>query len=88
MTLDQTGETRYSPVPRYVRRLSDKILLAFHQACDQQEIEVAGQLLGVLEFMTRRIATLPNGGERRGKDTLVAAHERLWQIRHPAPHEY
>jgi hypothetical protein len=84
MTLGRTSETHYSPKPRYARRLSDKILIAFHQACDQQDIEVAGRLLGGLEFMTKRIPTLPDGGERRAQETLVAAQERLWQIRHPA----
>jgi hypothetical protein len=67
--------------PRYTRRLSDKILIAFHQACDQADFEVAEPLLKVLEtvFSTPR----PPGRERREKETLVAAHERLWQLRHP-----
>jgi hypothetical protein len=39
-------------VRRQARRLSDKILIAFHQACDQQDFEVAVRLLGVLETMT------------------------------------
>lgn len=67
--------------PRYTRRLSDKILIAFHHACDQQDVEVAKNLLIVLEFMTRRPSALPGGVERRVKETLVAAHERLWQLR-------
>jgi hypothetical protein len=70
--------------PRYTRRLTDKVLIAFHHACDQREIVVAEQLLGVLEFMTKRPTSSPTGGERRAKETLVAAHERLWQIRHPS----
>jgi hypothetical protein len=71
------------PEPRYTRRLSDKILIAFHHACDQGDVEVARQLLDVLEFMTTRPASLPDGKDRRAKESLVAAHERLWQIRHP-----
>jgi hypothetical protein len=39
------------PETRYARRLSDKILLAFHHACDQTDFEVADDLLDVLEFM-------------------------------------
>jgi hypothetical protein len=31
--------------PRYSRRLSDKVLIAFHHACDQADFEVADQLL-------------------------------------------
>jgi hypothetical protein len=71
------------PEPRYARRLSDKILIAFHQACDQGDIEVAGSLLSVLEFMISRAPNLPTGRERRVEESLVAAHERLWQLRNP-----
>lgn len=78
---------RFHPVsdPRYARRLSDKILIAFHHACDQREMEIAAELLDVLAFMINRTPTLPAGRERRTKESLVAAHERLWQIRHPTP---
>ena len=51
------------PQPRQTRRLSDKILIAFHQACDQVDIEVAGELLNVLEFMIKRTHRLPIGRE-------------------------
>jgi len=67
---------------RYTRRLSDKILIAFHQACDQADFEVAERLLGVLETMLKRSPPVPNQ-RRRDVNTLVAAHERLWQLRHP-----
>jgi hypothetical protein len=67
------------------RRLSDTILIAFHHACDQTDTEVAWELLNVLEFMTMRHPNLPTGAERRAKESLVAAHERLWQILHPTP---
>jgi hypothetical protein len=71
-----------APEPRYTRRLSDTILVAFHHACDQRDIEAAVQMLGVLDFMIRRMPNLPTGRDRRAKETLVAAHERLWHIRH------
>ena len=45
--------TNASPT-RYTRRLSDHVLIAFHHACDQGEIEVPRRLLDVLEFMVRR----------------------------------
>jgi hypothetical protein len=76
---DQDGP----PAPRFTRRLSDKILVAFHQACDQGELEVAKQLLEVLESMATRPVRPPDGRDRRAKESLVAAHERLWHIRHP-----
>jgi hypothetical protein len=68
--------------PRYSRRLSDKILIAFHQACDQSDLEVAEQLLHVLEAMLSRRPVLPDGNRRRSIESLVAAHERLWHLRH------
>jgi hypothetical protein len=70
--------------PRYTRRLSDKILIAFHLACDQGDTEVAGELLNVLEFMISRTPKLPTGSERRAAESFVAAHERLWHLRNPA----
>jgi len=70
-------------VPRYTRRLSDKILIAFHHACDQADFEVAEQLLHVLEMMLTRRPLTPDGTRRRNMESLVAAHERLWHLRHP-----
>ena len=71
------------PEPRYTRRLSDKILIAFHHACDERDLEVAGKLLNVLEFMINRTPNLPTGRERRVGESLIAAHERLWSLRNP-----
>lgn len=68
--------------PRYTRRLSDKILIAFHQACDQDDLEVAEQLLRVLEPMLNRRTATPMQQRRRNIESLVAAHERLWHLRH------
>ena len=71
--------------PRYTRRLSDHILVAFHLACDQGSFEVAEQLLKVLEMMIA-YPRLPQGvSERRAQKNLVAAYERLWLLRHPDP---
>jgi hypothetical protein len=68
---------------RYTRRLSDKILIAFHHACDQADFEVAQQLLGVLEMMLTRRPLVPDGTRRRSMESLVAAYERLWYLKHP-----
>ena len=68
---------------RYTRRLSDKILIAFHQACDQADLEVADQLLRILEMMVSRKPLTPDGSRRKNMESLVAAHERLWHLRHP-----
>ena len=91
MTDEATNETSGDVVreegpasaPRYTRRLSDKILIAFHHACDQADFEVAEQLLAVLEMMLTRRTLAPDGTRRRNMESLVAAHERLWHLRHP-----
>jgi hypothetical protein len=75
-------------VPRHTRRLSDRILVAFHQACDQDELEVAEQLLGVLEMMLSHRPLAHITTRRRNVESLVAAHERLWNLRHPVVEEF
>ena len=87
-TDDEVGrETGAGGAPRYSRRLSDKILIAFHHACDQSDFEVAEQLLHVLEMMLTRRPLTPDGSRRRNMESLVAAHERLWHLRHPSSGE-
>src|SRR3978361_940027 len=76
-------EVAQGAAPRYSRRLSDKILIAFHHACDQADFEVAEQLLHILEMMLTRRPLTPDGTRRRNMESLVAAHERLWHLRHP-----
>ena len=85
---DVPDDTAAVKVPRYTRRLSDKILIDFHQACDQADFEVAEQLLHILEMMLTRRPLPPDGTRRRNMESLVAAHERLWQLRHPDPVEF
>ncbi len=68
---------------RYSRRLSDKILISFHHACDQADYEIAEQLLHILENMLTRRTVPPDANRRKSIESLVAAHERLWHLRHP-----
>lgn len=70
-------------IPRHGRRLSDKIIVAFHHACDVSDFEVADALLRTLELMLTRRPTPADLGRRRSMESLVAAHERLWHLRHP-----
>ena len=56
---------RGAPAPRHSRRLSDKILIAFHHACDQADYEVAEQLLRILEMMLTRRPVSPDTNRRR-----------------------
>ena len=84
-SLSERNADRRGAPPRHTRRLTDKVLIAFHQACDQSDFEVAEQLLQILEMIVRR-RPLPfeaGGGRRRNMESLVAAHERLWLLRHP-----
>jgi hypothetical protein len=70
------------PVRRQSRRLEDKLLVAFHQACDVDDLEVAGEVLRILEMMLSRRSAPADGNRRRNLESVVAAHERLWHIRH------
>jgi hypothetical protein len=69
------------------RRLSDHILVAFHFACDQGDLEVADRLLGILERTL--LGGAPGWRPERRTDfqPVVAAHERLWTLRHPEPRD-
>jgi hypothetical protein len=85
--LEQTSREGARTVPRYSRRLSDKILIAFHHACDQGDFEVGEQLLHILEMMLTRRPLSPDTNRRKNMESLVAAHERLWHLRHPEARE-
>jgi hypothetical protein len=74
--------------PRYSRRLSDKVLIAFHHACDQEDFDIAQELLGILEKILTRRPVAPDGNRRRSMESLVAAHERLWHLRHPGENQF
>ena len=65
---------------RRSRRLSDKILITFHAACDVREFTVARQLLATLEDMHYRVGHHSPLDQRRSSEALVAAYERLWHL--------
>jgi len=66
--------------PLYSWRVSDKILGAFHFACDDADIEVAKALLRVLDMMTMYRRMPEDGRQRRIMEQLVAAHTRRWLL--------
>jgi hypothetical protein len=72
---------------RHTRRLSDQVLIAFHHACDISDLEVAERLLKLVEIMLLRRAVDADRNIRRNSEGLVAAHERLWHLRHPAVYQ-
>ena len=59
------------------RRLSDKIRVAFHTACDEGAFEIAERLLNQLDALIRHPPLLPNGVDRRQPESLAALNERL-----------
>ena len=59
------------------RRLSDKIRVAFHVACNEGDVEIAERLLGHLEILNHQPPILPGGINRRQRENLVASYERL-----------
>ena len=69
---------------RHTRRLSDKLLVAFHHACDTSDLEVAKRLLDLLELMLVRRPIYADRDRRRNVEGLVAAHKRLWHLQRPA----
>ena len=71
------------PTLRHTRRLSDKVLIAFHHACDIGDLIAAAELLQTVESILNRTPSDPSADRRRNKESLVAAYERLWELRHP-----
>jgi hypothetical protein len=55
----------------------DKIMTAFHQACDQHDFDVAARLVVIVEFVLRRRSPSGQPGRRVNIESLVAAHQRL-----------
>ena len=81
---DIEGDIAPQAKQRRSRRLSDKILLVFHAACDVREFQVARQLLTTLEWMMSSSSVHSATDRRRNTEALVAAHERLWSLEHEA----
>jgi hypothetical protein len=77
------ADTTANKKRRYPRRLADRVLTAFHQACDQRDLEVAEQLLAVLAMVIVGRRHQPTAADWHDDESLVAAYERLWDLRHP-----
>src|SRR5215469_9151410 len=67
-----SDDTMTASAPRYTRRLSDKILITFHFACDKCDFEVVVRPLQVLEAVVAPRSPSVSG-ERRDLDNMVAA---------------
>ena len=77
----QSTGTTYK-VPYWNRRLPDALLIIFHSACDQGDLEVARRLLPVLDVAVHHVPTASGPRRRRDREALVAAWERLWTLQH------
>ena len=75
---------------KYGRRLSDKILIAFHHACDKNDILTAEELLGTLGRLIARPVLTEAVDRRKIAETLADGNYRLWDLKRqvsqvPAP---
>lgn len=68
--------------PRQNRRLPERILVAAHQACDLGDLDVAGQLLSILETIIGQSRGPVDPMRRRVMESLIATHQRIWHLRH------
>jgi hypothetical protein len=70
---------------RRKRRLSDKIISAFHAGCDEGALDIAASLLSTLQMLVKHPPGLSTGTERSKPEDLAVLRERLWSLRYPSP---
>jgi hypothetical protein len=71
-------------MPASGRRLSDKILAAFDQACDRGELDVAALLVKALETTLTRTGGKGNVDQRQELGPVIEAYAKLQRLRGPA----
>jgi hypothetical protein len=64
-------------LPKYSRRLSDKILWAFDQAIEQKAGAVAGLLMQALELALTREGGPDKVDQRQDLEYVLAAYDKL-----------
>lgn len=67
-----------------LRRLSDKVLSAFHQACDQKEVDIAELLMRALETILTRQGGKSVQDLREDLGPVSEAYNRLDALRKAA----
>ena len=72
---DALAITSDTGIPRYNRRLSDKILAAFNHAYAMGEIEIAS---GIREVLARLDSDVPEGPEQRRDGAIALCQADLW----------
>ncbi len=84
--LDAPSDDFLSPQRRSVgkRAVSSPswILAAFHTSCDVKDFRVAESLIAIFEKAALGDTSQPDGRRRQAIDLIVAAHERLWNLKH------
>lgn len=65
----------------YTRRLSDKILFAFNQACDQGYFDVAEVLIRALELALTRQGGYGKTDNRQNLQAVTDAYARLQTLK-------
>jgi hypothetical protein len=65
----------------YTRRLSDKILFAFNQSCDQGFYDVADHLLRALELALTRQGGRGSVDHRQNMQPVTDAYARLQALK-------
>jgi hypothetical protein len=68
---------------RRTRRLQDTLVTAAHRACDDGHLDIAARLLRLAEELVAEETDLRR--RRHDRWLLLAAHERLWHLRHGDP---
>jgi hypothetical protein len=66
-----------SDLPQHTRRLSDKILMAFNQACEQRAVEVAELLIRALELALTKEGGLGKTDNRKDLEAVFQAFDKL-----------
>src|SRR4051794_13295789 len=72
------GMAQHASLPCH--RRVDRLLQAFHWACDRNEPDVAGAVLALLVAYANQYPRLPTGVERRARVTLLGPYERLQNL--------
>lgn len=62
-------------------RLADRLVLIVHSACDDSDLEIAHDLLMILDTLMKK-NSLSDRDRRRIAVSMITAHERLWLLRH------
>jgi hypothetical protein len=63
------------------RRLADKVIAAVNQACDQNEMEIAQQLVTALELILSRQGGKESEEKRKELSDIIDAFNRTIQLR-------